>query len=308
MRNLIIILFSLLTIQLFGQTSPFYKTIGKKNFHYVEIIDDKAIVYKMGRYLDKAGTGAAITFRDTLYKNNQQEYKGTNYSIIKAEEHFKLQNDKIKTLQIEPENNIDKVNTELNNAYYLKSYFDLSDKLNKEFPLYHYTFRNGYYAWNKNTYKTINHKQFVEQTDIEIKLIYDSIRIKQANFTKTTEFITSNVKQINYSILKDSLKTLPIDYRPQNGYFDKSVYQMTKSNPEYFYKLLQDFPTSKTFIYSAVDQDKELVKQLKQIQGYDDLKKEFLKDYKFGKTMGIKTLATYAVFGGLLAWLIIAQP
>ena len=80
------------------------------------------------------------------------------------------------------------------------------------------------------------------------------------------------------------------------------------ANPEYFYKLLQDFPTSKTYIYSAVDHDKELVKQLKQVQGYDDLKKEFFKDYRYGKTMPYRILGTYAIIGGLLAWLIIAQP
>jgi hypothetical protein len=39
-------------------------------------------------------------------------------------------------LHTEQENNIKKVNTELNNAYCLKSYVDLSDKLNKEYPLF----------------------------------------------------------------------------------------------------------------------------------------------------------------------------
>jgi hypothetical protein len=307
MRNLITILFSLLTIQLFGQSSTFYKTTGKKNFHYVEIIDNKAIVYKMGRYLDKAGTGAAITFSDTLYKNNQQEYKGTNYSLIKAEEHYKLQNDKIKTLQIEPESNFDKVNTDLNNAYCLKSYFDLSEKLNKEYPLNHYTFRNGYYAWTNRVDKSINHTNFIVQIDKTIKHIYDSISTNQIKFTRTTEFIISNIKKQNYSILKDSLKTLPINWRPQSGYFDKSVYQLVKSNPEYFYKLLQDFPNDKKFIWFAVDSDKELVKQVKQVQGYDELKKEFLKDYKFGKTMGYRIIGTYAIIAGLLTLLIIAQ-
>jgi hypothetical protein len=83
---------------------------------------------------------------------------------------------------------------------------------------------------------------------------------------------------------------------------------MAKSNPEYFYKLLQDFPTAKTFIYSAVDRDKELVQQLKQVQGYEDLKNEFFKDYNYGKSMTYRTLGTYVIFAGLLTWLIVAQP
>jgi hypothetical protein len=308
MKYIITISFILLSIQLFGQTSTYYKTIGKKNFHYVEFIDNKAIVYKMGRYLDKAGTGTAITFRDTLYKISQQEYKGTNYSLIKVDDKYIVHNEKSKKQQIEQENNLDKVNTDLNNAYCLKSYFDLSEKLNKEYPLNHYTFRNGYYAWTNRVDKSINHTNFIEQIDKTIKHIYDSISTNQIKFTRTTEFIIRNIKKQNYSILKDSLKTLPINWRPQSGYFDKSVYQLVKSNPEYFYKLLQDFPNDKKFIWFAVDSDKELVKQLKQVQGYDELKKEFLKDYKFGKTMGYRIIGTYAVIAGLLTWLIIAQP
>ena len=213
-----------------------------------------------------------------------------------------------KKYETEPENDLNKVNSELNNAYCLKSYFDISDKLNKEFSLYHYTFRNGYYAWEKQPNKTISHDKFIEQIDKEIVIIYGSISSKQTSLTKTTNFITANVRQANYSILKDSISTLPIDYRPQSGYFDKSVYQMSKANPEYFYKLLQDFPTSKKFIYFAVDQDKELIKQLKQVQGYDDLKKEFFKEYKYGKTMPYRIIGTYAIIAGLLTWLIIAQP
>lgn len=216
--------------------------------------------------------------------------------------------DKGKKHQTEPEEDLNKVNGELNNAYCLKSYFDLSDKLNKEFPLSHYTFRNGYYVWERHPNKTINHNRFIEQTDKEILMIYDSISRKETALIKTTNFITDNVGKANYSILKDSIRTLPIAYQSQSGYFDKSVYRMVKANPEYFYQLLQDFPTSKTFIYFAVDHDKELIKQLKQVQGYDDLKKEFLKDYKFGKSMPYKTIGIYAIFAGLLIWLIIAQP
>jgi hypothetical protein len=44
------------------------------------------------------------------------------------------------------------------------------------------------------------------------------------------------------------------------------------------------------------------------VQGYDDLKKEFFKDYKYGKTMPYRIFGTYAIFAGLLTWLIIAQP
>ena len=308
MKLSITILTLLVSFQIFGQDITFFKTTGKRNLHYVEFSKDNVKVYKMGSYFDKAGSGSAIILTDTLILTKENEFKGKLYTLIKNETHYILLSEKGKKYEIELENNINKVNTELNNAYCLKSYFDLSDKLNKEFPLYHYTFRNGYYAWQKQPKKTIRHDIFMEQTDKEIIEIYDSIYRKHTALTKTTNFITDNAGQASYSILKDSISTLPVDYRPRSGYFDKSVYQMAKSNPEYFYKLLQDFPTSKTFIYFAVDNDKELVEKLKQAQGYDDLKKEFFKEYKYGKTMPYKIIGTYAIIAGLITWLIIAQP
>jgi hypothetical protein len=301
------ILTLLVWFQIFGQHVTFYKTTGKNNLHYLEFSKDNVKVYKMGYYYDVAGSGSAIILIDTLIFTKENEYKGKYYALFKNGTYYTLLSDNGKKYKTEPENDLNKINSELNNAYCLKSYLDLSDKLNNEFPLYHYTFRNGYYAWEKQPNKTINHNEFIEQTDKEIAIIYDSISRKQTAFTKTTNFITDHVGQTNYSTLIDSLSTLPIDYRPQSGYFDKSVYLISKANPENFYKLLQDFPTSKTFIYFAVDQDKELIKQLKQVQGYDDLKKEFFKDYKYGKTMPYRIIGTYAIIAGLITWLIIAQ-
>jgi hypothetical protein len=248
MRLSIIILTLLVSTNIFGQNT-FLKTTGKNNLHYLELSNDNVLVYKMGRYFDKAGSGSAIILTDTLILTKENEFKGKQYSLIKIETYYTLLAENGKEYEAEPENDLKKVNSELNNAYYLKSYFGLSDKLNNEFPLYHYTFRNGYYAWEKHLNKTICQNEFIEQTDKEIAIIYDSISRKQAEFTKTTIFITDNVSQANYTTLKDSISTLPIDYRPQSGYFDKSVYQISKANPENFYKLLQDFPTSVKLIW-----------------------------------------------------------
>jgi hypothetical protein len=308
MKLYITILALFVTLQLFGQNITFFKTTGKKNLHYLEFSNDNVKVYKMGSYFDKAGSGSAIILIDTLMMTGENEFKGEQFTLKKNNTHYTLVTENGKEYETEPENDLNRVNSELNNAYYLKSYFDLSDKLNREFPLNHYTFRNGYYAWQKQPNKTISHNKFIVQTDKEIAKIYDSIYIEQAALIRTTNFITEKVGQVNYSILKDSISKLPIDYRPQSGYFDNSVYKMVKSNPEYFYKLLQDFPKSKTFIYSAVDHDKELVKELKRVDGYDNLKKEFIKDYKYGKTMSYRIIGTYVIIAGLLTWLIIAQP
>lgn len=307
MKSSLTIFTLLVSFQISGQDVTFFKTIARKKLHYIEFSNDIVKVYKMGSYSDKAGSGSAIILTDTLIIAKENQFNGKLYTLIKNETHYTLLSEKGKTYEIELEDDINKVNTDLNNAYCLKSYFDLSDKLNNEFPLYHYTFRNGYYAWKNTPDKSISHKRFIEHSDKEIAIIYDSISRRQTALTKTTNFISANLTQSNYSILKDSISTLPIDYRSRSGYFDKSVYQMTKSNPEYFYKLLQDFPASKTFIYLAVGHDRELTKQLKQVQGYDDLKKAFFKNYNYGRTMPYRSIGTYAIIAGLFAWLINTQ-
>jgi hypothetical protein len=258
----------------FGQNNTFYKTTKRQNFHYVELNNSFAIVYKMGSYLDKAGTGSAISKVDTLIKISEQDYKGNNYLLSKQSDNFYLQTSNSKKINLVIEPDFSKVNTELNNAYYLKSYFDLSDKLNKEFPLYHYTFRNGYYAWNKLTQRNISYDEFIRLTDKEIKIIYDSISNNQKQLTNTANFIKENASKINYDVLKDSLSKLPIEYCPQSCYFSKSVYQIVKVDPNNFYRILEDFPTNKIIIFFAVEDDKELVKRLKQIKNYKKIKRE----------------------------------
>lgn len=291
----------------FGQHSTFLKTTGKKHLHYIVCHSEKVIVYKMGSYFDKAGSGPAILKTDTLTCTNTDECNGKFFTLLKRGPSYTLISDKGKKFKTEVEHD-SIVTTELNHAYCLKSYFDLSDQLNKEFTLYHYTFRNGYYAWEKHSNKSIRHDEFVVQINREISRIYDSISQMQTAFLNTTNFITAHAGQASYTILKDSISTLPLDHRPDNGYFDESVYQMAKANPEYFYKLLQDFPSHKVFLYFAVDHDKKLIKSLRQVEGYDDLKREFLKEYKTNRGMLYRTLGGYAVIIGLITWLIAAQP
>jgi len=260
-----------------GQNNVFYKTSKKQNVHYATLNDSFAIVYKMGYYKDKAGTGPAVLKTDTLVRISGQDFKGKSYLISKQAGilYLMTENAKKNTLVTEPD--MSKVNTELNNAYFLKSYFALSDKLNKEFPLNHYSFRNGYYAWDRITKRNISHHEFIRQTDKEINSVYDSISNKQQLFTNTARFIKENAGRTDYSFLRDSLFKLPVEFCPRSCYFSKSVYQLAKADPKNFYKILEDFPDYKTIIYFAVDEDKELVRRLMQVQGYDKLKKEFSK-------------------------------
>lgn len=291
----------------FGQTTSVYKTIKKRNFHYADVTTETAMVYKMGKYIDKGVSGFAVLKMDTLYKLSETYFKGKYYSLNKVDGNFILHTDKAEKLAMEIEPDLDKVNQELNNAYYLRGYFDLGEKLNNEFPLYHYTFRNGFYGWDKLEQRSYNHEDFMQFTDNEINVVYDSISKKQARLTKASSFIKENSAKLDYSQLRDSLRILPVDYRTESEYFGQSVYNIAKANPESFYKILEDFPSDKTKVYFAVEGDKELIRQLKAVEGYDSLKKEFIKEYKFDRSFTYRIIATYAIAGGLLTWLILSQ-
>lgn len=308
MRTVIILILTIqICLQSHGQNTVFYKTVKKQGQYYLEISNGIAKVYKMGKYIDKAGSGPAIIKIDTLNKITENEFNGKLFSVIREDGNYVIKSEKGKKLNTEIINDLKSIYLTLNNAYYLKSYFDLSERINAEFPLYHYTFRNGYYAWNKLIERNYNHEEFKIKTNNELKLLYDSIFQYQTKLTNTTNFLIKNANQIEYNTIIDSLRILPIEYSSNSWYFGSAVYQISKANPEYFYKILADFPTNKTVIYFAVNKDKLLVEQLKQVPGYENLKREFIKDYKFGRSMPYKIIIGYAVLGGLLTWLILSQ-
>lgn len=310
MRNTIICILTLVVhSHLFAQNAnwTFYKTTKKSRQHIVEINNDIAKVYQIGLYLDKAGSGPAILIIDTLYKKTEFEFSGKLYSFNATYNNNYLLTNQSKKLETEKVNDTNSIYTILNNAHYLKSYFDLSDSINKMFPLYYYSFRNGYYAWNRLSQKNYNYEEFKQNTNAEIKKLYDSIVNKQTNLANTTNFIIKNANQTDYTALRDSLRKLPIEFRSSSWYFGEAVYQISLTDPEYFFRIAEDFPSDKSIVFAAVDSDKNLVKRLKQVQGHDNIKKEFIKEYKFGKSMPYKIIGGYAVLGGLLTWLILNQ-
>ena len=305
MRKYLFIILTLICCHAFGQNPVFYKTTKKHNLYLIEMSGEIAKIYKMGIYHFKWPDTIIIKL-DTLKRNIENKFKGNTYEINKKNEDLILKIEHSKTLITEIIEDKAAFLT-LNKAYYLKSYFDMSDSVYNKFPLTKDLYRNRYNAWNNLANKSYNHNGFKQKIDREIQTISDSIFNIQTRLIQTTDFITSFVKKVNYSVLRDSVKELIINNRPQSGYFDKSVYQMAKTNPEYFHKLLQDFPKSKELIYFSVEQDKELIKQLKQVQGYEDLKKEFLKHYRFGKSMPYRGVGMYALFIGLITWGVVSQ-
>ncbi len=307
-RTFIVALFCLLSlVTCFAHTKTYYRTTKAIYLHYVVMTNETAIVYQIGSYKDKGGSGPAIIRTDTLSKFAEHEWKGNLYTIGTEGDDLLLRSNKYKEFHLEKVTDTERVNRELNHAYYLSSYFEVCRRLNKEFPLNHYSFRDAFYIWDRLDTKHYPHYDFVAYTNKENSILYDTASERQTILTRTTNFIKQNAAKLNYAQLRDSLKSLPQVYRPQSAYFHESVYAIVKANPENFYKILQDFPANKTIIYFAIDDDKELIKQIRNVNGYDRLKKEFVKDYNLGRSMPYRVFGMYALVGGLVVLLLVNQ-
>lgn len=183
----------------------------------------------------------------------------------------------------------------------------MSDSLHQKFPLYYYHYDHSFYQkLDQLPYIKSPHEIFAPSANKHIKAIFDSVSIIQTKFVATTNYIIDHAHQSDYSTLKDSLKKLPIEYRSRSNYFGKSVYQLSKANPNSFYRILEDFPQDKTIIYFAVEDDKELVKTLKKIEGNDLEKKKYKKELRTNTQMRITGIGMYVLVGVLITWLIVS--
>lgn len=261
-------------------------------------------------HLDKAGRGYSIIHSDTLVKQEGGTYKGRNTEIIREGDQLYLVsgwNKKRKKSSLEAVNDPATVNNNLNNAYYLDHYFDMSDELNKAYPLNHHSFRGGYYTWKQLSNTNIDHQEFKNFTDKRLKEIKDSVIRVNDTYVALTNYLVQNMASLDYNTVKDSLARLPAEYRGTSAYYSTVVNAMSRQKPAWFFQLAQDYPNDRSIIYMAADEGKEAEKGLKAVEGHDAIKKEFFKDRRFGKTMLLKTVLIYTGVAAGLTLLIASQ-
>lgn len=293
----------------------FFETKSKIHSYYVQLNNSDAHVFEMGSYLDKAGSGPAIRSKDTLTKQPDGSnvlYAGKRAKIIIENEKLYLliqttPNKKVSKYILDTVGNTELVHTNLNNAYYLGNFFAMCDDLNKTYPLNHYSFRNGFYSWKGLNNKNIKHSDFTAITDIKLKAIKDSIAELQNQYTSLTNTLIQNIKTIDYNSLKDGLTKLPAEDRSTSQYFDTVIEEISIYRPEFFFKLAEDFPDKRHAIFWAVEDDKQVIKNLKAVEGHAEIKKKFFKERKFHKSAPYMAIIPYAALIGLVTLLVVTQ-
>jgi hypothetical protein len=194
----------------------------------------------------------------------------------------------------------------LNEATILKAYVLLSQRINGDFPLQHYSFRNGFDAWDAWPAKAMPPQAFNTLLTGQLQLVYDNIAVLHKRYAQTLQFIQSNSSNIAYETFKDSLLSLPKNDRSQSRYFYTALQAVAKHHPEYVFQLAEDCPQDQSTIFTSANQDKTLVATLQQVPGHDATKAAFIRDYKAGKRMPYYLVGMYLLLGGIISVLLIA--
>jgi len=296
-----------------GQESTneiYLESKSKKYLNYVALNASNAIVYQMGKYLDVGGSGSSFRSTDTLVKQHDGTYIGKNSSLITKNQkpYLIIKYKKTTELQLDTSGNLNKVYETLNNAYFLDRFFLMCNELNQKYPLNHYSFRNGFSKWKNLPGKEMEHHQFRNYADIQLKNIIDSITAIQNQYSGLHQWLIQNIPSAEYHVLKDSLMKLPLNYESGNRYFGNVVNEISKQKPEYYFMLAEDLPQHRNTIFNSFEDNKQTVASLKAVEGHDQIKKDFFKERRFGKTMPFKIIGAYVIAAGLLTLLIVTQP
>lgn len=289
----------------------YLSSTGKSTSFYVELSELSAFVYSIGQLWDKAGTGYKLLGMDTLSRQHDGNYFGSTIRIHTKEEralleitHKKPKNHVLDTLE-----NPLPMYFKLNNAYFLNAYFAMTVQINKRYPLNHYSYRNSFDTWDnlKPDEKKLAHSQFRSFADNFIKIKRDSICVVQDVFVSLTNNLLSRINEIEYDSLKEVLTSLPVEYKGRSWYFGTIVNEVSKKHPEFYFRIAEDFSEDRSIVFTAAEDNKEVISNLKNVNGYDEVKAKFFKERRMMKRMPYQVLGTYVVFGGLVAGLILSH-
>jgi len=271
MKRAFIFPFLILAGNLFGQISEpnLYEVSKAFKKIYTDNQKNFIIAYDMGKYLDPAGVGSSIRKTDTLFLQSDNSYKGKEFKIENITNQLyitSLTKKKSKQYKLSIVENRKTAYQDLNNAYYLDNYFAMSERLNKKYELNHYSFRNGFYSWEKATNKEINYLEFRKLADTEIQQTEDSISKRQEQLVTQTKYLVDNVDKLTYAEFKDGIIRIPAEFAYQSSYYKTVVNKISKSKQDYVITLYKDFPENRTLIEFAIEKDKPLLQKLKAIK------------------------------------------
>lgn len=293
-----------------GQPHPatvYYTNKELRYFFYLAQQEKTMVVYRFGKYLDKAGTGPSLLFADTLtpqQHNNEMQYVGKQVQLTQNKQPWQLyftDGKRNKTVALHPIADTNLVNGTLNNAYWLDHFVTMSKAINNAFPLYHYSFREGFGRWKLLDNKNMHPPHFRLYADGIINGIQDSVVNIQTRYATTTHYLMGHLVTMDYTALKDSMLKLPDNLYKEGRYFTQVANALAINRPEQYFQLAQDMPAQQSIIFDAV-YEKDLVKKLKAYPTHSPAKKAFIKRKKSDRNSLLSSLAAGVAGAALMVY------
>jgi hypothetical protein len=192
------------------------------------------------------------------------------------------------------------INKNLNNACIFDNYTKMCRDLETRYPFSNPWHNDVFSIWESVDQKDQNYLKFRPIAAQIIAEVKDSLSKIQDEYSSTYNFIKSNLPQIEYTTLRESLQKIPVGYI---GYNKQTIIEIARKQPTYYFRLAEDLPEQRYYIFSAIEREEGLHKGLKAVEGHDAIKKKFFKEVKFTKSLVLRVIAPYALFGGLILWL-----
>ena len=282
MKYILTLMLASASLTTYAQDRQLFRTHGKKTHFYTDLHSERGKVYAMGGFYDVAGTGSSIRNIDIVERQSDGSYQGKYSQILREHNNLYLVSTFNKTRKYLLDTvSAQVMNNDLNNAYHLRQYTDMSVRLNNAFPLNHFTFRGSFSTWKAlpANIKEMEHQLFRELTDKRFKEIEDSVTFIQREYARTADYILTHLNQMDYTALKDSLHLLPVSAHVDR-YYARIVTAVALQQPEYYLRLAEDNPDQREEIYSPITSNKAAADRIRQVQGHDAVKKEYMKERK----------------------------
>ncbi|MBN2682261.1 MAG: hypothetical protein JXR58_07115 [Bacteroidales bacterium] len=311
--SILLVFFSVLALGQNNNEKVLLASEGKYSQYYVELDKNMGYLIALENYYSKAGRYYVATYIDTLAKsedNNEILFIGNKSKIqlINKEPNIVIMEnlqESIKSLKLDTVNDTTYAFIDLNNGIWWSFFLEMCKEINTSFPLYDFSFYDGFGYWASFNNKNENYQSFQAIANNKATYIKDSLTVLNTPLVEITNELLFKIDTIKYDELKVKLMKLPMEYKSESWYFGTVLNALCNSRPEYFYKLVEDIPEKKEMLFGMADLDKSTRKKLKKVETNSPMQKEFIK-YRRGETMfaiwgtTIYTAGMIAFWGGII--------
>ena len=262
----------------YGQNDTAITYFSAKNGKILCLIEGKSgTMFQLGSRAGGHLSGYSLVFTDTLQIQTDTStayYSGKKIWIEKKKTKMYLFY-KHKKYRIKKIENIKEINYNINSAYWWSSFAKMYSDISHKCPWTDFSWTDSEIFWESFNNKNSSYKVFIPFAKIQIEKVRDSILNIEIPRTELTKKLINNISSIDYSELKESLLKLPTDY---SKYFGTVIRVICDQSPELFFKLAEDLPQKRDYIFRMPYRNSETMKRLKSVQTDSPVKKEFFQE------------------------------